>query len=122
MPSGMYWKAGVAMPSMMRAVMVLRSMAIEIALRTRRSCSGFLPSALLTNGLGLRPTSGWKNTRRVDGVATKPNLGLSFRRGRSRAAGFSIMSKSPDKRPVRRGPAEGTGTNFTSFQCGLVPQ
>ncbi|CFP58881.1 Uncharacterised protein [Bordetella pertussis] len=81
-----------------------------------------MPSALLTSGLGLRPTSGWKKIRRIEGVATKPNCGLLLMRGRSRAAGFSITSKSPDSRPVRRGPALGTGTIFTSFQYGFGPQ
>src|SRR5690606_20230978 len=57
-----------------------------------------------------------------DGVATYSNLPLSFRRGRSRAAGFSMTSKSPDSRPVSRGPALGTGTNFTVCQCGFSPQ
>ncbi|CPN71591.1 Uncharacterised protein [Bordetella pertussis] len=55
-------------------------------------------------------------------MATKPNCGLLLMRGRSRAAGFSITSKSPDSRPVRRGPALGTGTIFTSFQYGFGPQ
>ncbi|MNV72865.1 hypothetical protein D3C71_1659830 [compost metagenome] len=70
MPSGRNWLAGVAAPSMMRAAMVLRSIAIEMARRTRTSCKGFLPSAALTVGLGLRATSNWKYTTRTDGVIT----------------------------------------------------
>ena len=50
--------------------MALRSIAIEMARRTRTSCSGFLPSAARTIGLGLRATSNWKYTTRTDGVMT----------------------------------------------------
>ena len=36
--------------------------------------------------------------------------------------GFSIRSKSPANRPVRRGPADGAGISLTSPQAGLSPQ
>jgi hypothetical protein len=118
--AGRNWFAGAAALSMMRWTIALRSIAIDMARRTRTSRIG-LPLSERTNGLCSRWSSCRKMTR-FDGRTTCANLSLPRTRPRSRAAGFSMMSKSPASRPARRGPALGTAASRSSAQCGFSPQ
>ena len=86
-PGGIIWPATMAEPCMTRSTMALRSMAMEMALRTRQSRIGLgtrgLPALSVTSSTTERPTLGHMWMMRFDGPLHTFTLGFDLRSGAS---------------------------------------
>ena len=87
---------------MTRATIALRSMAMEIALRTRQSRIGLgtrgLPALSVTSSTTDRPTLGHMWMMRFDGPLHTFTLAFALRSGASWVGTKSIRSTAPESR------------------------